>query len=268
MFRLREYGEVSSTNDIVKQALDAGEAEGLAVCARSQTAGYGRVRGRRWESPEGGLYLSLLLRPGVAAERLSELSIVSAVAVRDAIAGFACDRAQADAVQIKWPNDIVLMSDVGEGPGSSRMGKLAGISLEARAGGVCLGIGVNLADTARAAALPPDTKYRPACVGDIAACGVHVGRQEVRDAVLTQFERRYRDWHSRGLEAVIDEYRRHDCLAGRLVTVTGRDGSHIVKGRAAGIDAAGHLLATPENAPAHTPPTPLSSGEVSIKLAT
>ena len=65
-FRLRVLDEVTSTNDEVKRAREAGEPEGLAVSARRQTGGYGR-QGRTWASPEGGLYLSLLLRPSVDA---------------------------------------------------------------------------------------------------------------------------------------------------------------------------------------------------------
>ena len=85
-FRLRVLDEVTSTNDEVKRALEAGEPEGLAVSARRQTGGYGR-QGRTWASPEGGLYLSLLLRPSVDAALLPTLSLVTALAVRRAVAG-------------------------------------------------------------------------------------------------------------------------------------------------------------------------------------
>ena len=80
-FRLRELAEVSSTNDVVKRALEAGEPEGLAVRACRQTGGYGR-QGRTWTSPEGGLYLSLLLRPRVPSAQLPTLSLVAGLAVR------------------------------------------------------------------------------------------------------------------------------------------------------------------------------------------
>ncbi len=56
LFRLQAYGEVPSTNEIVKRAIEEGEPEGLAVGARVQTAGYGR-QGRAWSSPDGGMYL-------------------------------------------------------------------------------------------------------------------------------------------------------------------------------------------------------------------
>ena len=104
-FRLRELAEVSSTNDVVKRALEAGEPEGLAVRACRQTGGYGR-QGRTWASPEGGLYLSLLLRPRVPSAQLPTLSLVTGLAVREAVAAVA-DGSAAESVLIKWPNDVV-----------------------------------------------------------------------------------------------------------------------------------------------------------------
>ena len=88
MFRLREFDEVTSTNEVVKHALEEGEPEGLAVRARCQSGGYGR-QGRTWASPEGGLYLSLLLRPHVPPAQLPTLSLVAGLAVREAAVALA-----------------------------------------------------------------------------------------------------------------------------------------------------------------------------------
>ena len=64
-YRIRELAETKSTNDDVKKAAEQGESEGLVVWAKKQTAGRGR-HGRKWESPEGNLYASILLRPECA----------------------------------------------------------------------------------------------------------------------------------------------------------------------------------------------------------
>lgn len=82
-FRVECLEAVGSTNEVVKEALEAGEPEGLAVRARRQTGGYGR-QGRTWASPEGGLYMSLLLRPSVPSAQLPTLSLVVGLAVRRA----------------------------------------------------------------------------------------------------------------------------------------------------------------------------------------
>lgn len=105
-FRVVTLEETPSTNLEIKRALDAGEAEGLVVRARRQVAGYGR-QGRAWASPEGGLYCSLLLRPSVDLAALPTLSLVVGIAVRRAVVSL-IDVPAAQAIQIKWPNDVVL----------------------------------------------------------------------------------------------------------------------------------------------------------------
>ncbi|WP_251213228.1 biotin--[acetyl-CoA-carboxylase] ligase [Adlercreutzia murintestinalis] len=131
-FHLSEHDEVGSTNTLIKQAIEQGAPEGTAVCARVQTGGYGR-QGRAWKSPQGGLYLSVLLRPDVAVAQLPTLSLVVGLAVRRAlvaVCGGDADRgdpqgssvhlpasdeiaasdvptASVPDIRVKWPNDVV-----------------------------------------------------------------------------------------------------------------------------------------------------------------
>ena len=125
--------EVGSTNDEAR-ALGLAEApSGAAVAARRQTAGRGR-RGHTWASPEGNLYLSVLLRPAVPPSKLPGLAAACGLGVLDALDGFGVSNAP----QLKWPNDVL-----------ARERKLAGILVEAgrdEAGetfAVC-GVGVNI----------------------------------------------------------------------------------------------------------------------------
>lgn len=108
-FRVESLEAVGSTNDEVKRALEAGEPEGLAVRARRQTGGYGR-QGRAWASPEGGMYLSLLLRPDVLPAQLPTLSLVTGLAVRRALASLVT-LDEARRIKVKWPNDVIYASD-------------------------------------------------------------------------------------------------------------------------------------------------------------
>ena len=129
-YAIRCFEEVTSTNEEVKRLVAAGAPEGSVVTSIVQTGGYGR-QGRRWSSPAGSLYLSLLLRPcdhGIAACDLSTLSLALALAVHDILVPYA---ATAD-IAVKWPNDVMCAA-----------GKLCGISLEAVGNAVCIGIGIN-----------------------------------------------------------------------------------------------------------------------------
>ena len=78
--RIIRLDEATSTNDVVKHHARKGEAEGLVVVAKRQTEGRGRL-GREWVSPEGGLYLSVLLRPDLDPKELTGLTVYSAVPV-------------------------------------------------------------------------------------------------------------------------------------------------------------------------------------------
>ena len=130
-WRIQSYGCVDSTNRIIKDALAQGSGEGLCAVALQQSGGYGR-QGRLWESPLGGLYTSFALVPahrGVSLDRLPLVSLVMSIVLRRALGKY-CD---ASKLAIKWPNDLLFDG-----------GKVAGISLEATAGGVCVGIGINV----------------------------------------------------------------------------------------------------------------------------
>ncbi len=132
--------ETGSTNDDVMELGRAGEPAGTAVAAHEQTLGRGR-RGHIWGSPEGGLYLSVLLRPQVPMHYLMGLAAVCALGALDALHELGATKAE-----LKWPNDVIV-PERGGVVGAVR--KLAGILVEAGTGeagvfAVC-GIGVNLA---------------------------------------------------------------------------------------------------------------------------
>lgn len=93
---------VPSTNAAVKALASNGAPEGTAMIAGCQTQGRGRL-GRTFFSEEGGLYLSVLLRPERPASDLMTLTARTAVCVRQAI----IDVCSID-TQIKWVNDLYL----------------------------------------------------------------------------------------------------------------------------------------------------------------
>jgi BirA family biotin operon repressor/biotin-[acetyl-CoA-carboxylase] ligase len=124
------HESIGSTSDRLKDLARMGAPEWTAVLADAQTVGRGR-EGRAWQSPPGGLYLSVLLRP--AAERAPLVPLAAGVAVAEAVRSFGV------AGELKWPNDVL-----------ARDRKLAGILAEASSGvagveWVALGIGVNVA---------------------------------------------------------------------------------------------------------------------------
>ncbi|MGQ9530725.1 MAG: biotin--[acetyl-CoA-carboxylase] ligase, partial [Candidatus Bathycorpusculaceae bacterium] len=76
--------EVSSTNDLAKQMADYGASEGTIVIAEKQTAGRGRLD-RKWFSPKGGLYFSVILRPKINAKDAVKLVFAAGLAVAEVL---------------------------------------------------------------------------------------------------------------------------------------------------------------------------------------
>jgi BirA family biotin operon repressor/biotin-[acetyl-CoA-carboxylase] ligase len=92
-----------STNDDALRLADSGAPEGTVVVASRQTAGRGRL-GRPWHSSgDGGLYLSIVLRPAGPVESLTRWTVASALAACEA-----CREASGAAIEIKWPNDLIF----------------------------------------------------------------------------------------------------------------------------------------------------------------
>lgn len=232
------FKEVSSTNDQVKKALRAHAAEGYVCRARKQTGGYGR-QGRYWTSPEGGLYQSILLRPTRDVTKLPQLGFVMALSIRAALLRLSA--MPADSIKVKWPNDLMA----GEK-------KIAGISMEATSGGVCVGVGVNVFRPKEEGDLLSDGKYEPAFFADLAIGFTEVGgiafgngytfanREEaidaVGDAILSAFWQCYPVWQANGFAPFLREYEQCSYLQGKHVRMQLLNGDVIVEGVVTGVD--------------------------------
>src|SRR5258707_15106859 len=127
------FQETTSTNDVVEKFARDNIKEGVVVFAESQTKGRGRL-GRKWPSPaRKGLWFSVLLRPNLRPQEITQLTVASATALRRAIQSHTGLKPE-----IKWPNDVLI-----------RGKKVAGILTELnaeldRVKYVILGIGVDV----------------------------------------------------------------------------------------------------------------------------
>ena len=129
---LHYYEEIGSTNTELKALAKAGAPEGTALIARRQTGGRGRL-GRSFHSREGGVYLSLLLRPQCAPGELMHLTCAVAVSMCDAVEA-ACGLRPS----VKWTNDLVH--------GRRKLGGILtelGFGTDGKVSWCILGIGIN-----------------------------------------------------------------------------------------------------------------------------
>lgn len=108
-----------STQERARELAHAGTPYGTLVVARVQTGGRGRL-GRRWGSPAGGLWMSLVLRPEFPASLAPRITQTAAVGVAKALWEIGVE------ARIKWPNDLL----VGRAGGRKICGILAESSAE------------------------------------------------------------------------------------------------------------------------------------------
>ncbi|MEA5515566.1 biotin--[acetyl-CoA-carboxylase] ligase [Nodularia sp. UHCC 0506] len=98
---LHIFESVPSTNQTLWDLLKHGADKKSVVIATQQTAGRGQW-GRQWNSPTGGLYLSVGLVSKLEATASYQLTLASAWGIASAL------RQCGVSVGIKWPNDLVL----------------------------------------------------------------------------------------------------------------------------------------------------------------
>lgn len=94
---------VDSTNRVARERAASGSPHGYGVVAASQRAGRGRL-GKSWQSPPGkGLYCTILVRPGLAVEDYSRITLTAGLAVC-----LVLEELFQLEVELKWPNDIYV----------------------------------------------------------------------------------------------------------------------------------------------------------------
>jgi BirA family transcriptional regulator, biotin operon repressor / biotin---[acetyl-CoA-carboxylase] ligase len=222
---VRHLATVDSTNEHALLMAAAGAPGGSVVVADEQTAGRGR-RGRGWHSPEGGLYLSYIVRDIEAIARPSLLTLAAGVAAARAIAdvtGFE--------PHLKWPNDVLT-------PGRPR--KLAGILAEASSVGsrvevIVIGIGINVS----MASAPREIEAIAASLES--ELGRAVSRQALKDALIPRLDAEVDRLRAGGEAAMLADWSaRAPGSRGARVSWRAVDGERT--GVTAGIDGEGALL--------------------------
>ena len=220
--------ETQSTNADLVAAARNGAATGLVRVAEHQTGGRGRL-GRRWQAPpRSGLALSLLLRPGVPAERWPWLPLLTGVAVAEA-----CRRvAEVDAV-VKWPNDVLVDER-----------KVAGVLTErvetAIGAAAVVGIGLNVSLGAHE--LPVPTASSLALAG-----GSQLDRAVLLRSLLRTFDALFSVWEAAdgdpamGQPGLHASYTQRCVTLGRAVRADLPDGTS-VHGQALDVDPDGRLV--------------------------
>lgn len=214
--------DIASTNDFCYELAEKGEPMGTVAVADCQTGGRGR-KGRCWESPEGGLWFSLILRPAFTPLEAAALTNVTAVGLCRGLMYY-----PGLGAKIKWPNDIFADGKKCGGILSEMMVR------ENKLAYVVIGVGLNLTSLSLSEAV------KPAAVGIEDLYGDGVDKKELLCRLLLGLESAYDQYFSGQREELFEEWKEHALVIGKNVTVNTVGGD--ISGRPVGLTSDGFLL--------------------------
>ena len=215
---------VDSTNLFAFRLALAGEAEGTAVIAESQTMGKGRL-GRVWFSPTGrNLCLSVILRPRVHPSRIYPITFLSSLAVYDTVRSLGAEPT------LKWPNDVLI-------EGKKVCGTLLELSTEAEmVKFVVVGIGLNI--NMKRAEMADEIRHKATSLS-LATKKIYE-RSAVCGMLLSNLERYYDVFRVRGESEICRLWEERAAIRGKFLEIVQMGESH--RGVCEGVDKDGAML--------------------------
>ena len=215
---------IDSTNNYLMRRLPNSVVQGQACLAEYQDSGRGR-RGRKWISPFGSqIYLSMYWQLSHGLSSAMGLSLVTALAVSDAIKK-CCDIQ----VELKWPNDIYINGV-----------KVAGIliDLEGQPLEEChsvIGIGLNV-DMPKSAGDEIDQAWT-----DLTSHYKQpVDRNILSAELIKSLWDRLAQYSLNGIDEMVEEWHSHDLYLNKSVKLL--TGEKVTKGICRGVNHQGALL--------------------------
>ena len=211
----------------ISVAITGTSPDGTVVIAEQQKGGRGRLK-RKWISPPGGLWFSVILKPEIPPSLITLLPFVAALAVREGIA--ATTKLEP---RLKWPNDIMIA-------GKKVAGILLDISAEADSVNYAvIGVGINVNVDAR------EISTRIVGAQEITSIRKELGhdanRLKLIQISLEKLEMYLEGLYRKGGSEIIGAWKRQADMLGRHVSIT-HNGKPLCEGIASDLDEDGSLV--------------------------
>jgi BirA family biotin operon repressor/biotin-[acetyl-CoA-carboxylase] ligase len=201
-------------------------SDGIVIIAGEQKSGRGR-QNRKWLSPKGGIWLSVVLRPRISASKITLLPFAAALAVCDTIK----KTTQLDA-KLRWPNDVTIS-------GKKVAGILIDISMEAeRINYAVVGIGINANVDSSAISSYLEKGIKVTSLSD--ELGHKTNILDLTKVILERLEYYYMELKRCAPNTIIEEWKKNSDILYQKVAVT--QNNRTIQGIAADVNDDGSLL--------------------------
>ena len=197
------FNEVMSTNTVGKFLSENGVENGTVILSEKQSGAKGRL-GKHWESPLGGIWLSLIVKPKVDHSKIPMITLATGVAVVKTL-----ERIGIENAEIKWPNDVMINGK-----------KVCGILTEAitkfnTIDSVIIGVGIDA--NFNVDVLPEELREGTTTLGR--ELDQKVNENEVIKFFLEEFEKIGILFEEGEFEKILKEWRRYSYSIGKIVEV-------------------------------------------------
>jgi BirA family biotin operon repressor/biotin-[acetyl-CoA-carboxylase] ligase len=222
------FESLGSTQDQAIKMASNPRYNGAVVIAQKQTGGRGRA-GRKWISPKGGIWLSIILRPEFDISVATLFPIASSLALSKAL-----EKCFEISPELKWPNDVTLN-------GKKVAGILVDASLESnQIENIVLGVGINFDVNAKE--IEENLKNTPNFYGvtSLQKLKKNVTAIKLVQVFLIELENIFEMLNSGQTKKIIKEWTSRSSTIGKIVKLNTKTGK--TKGKAIRIDDDGALV--------------------------
>ncbi|MEA3457647.1 MAG: biotin--[acetyl-CoA-carboxylase] ligase [Candidatus Thermoplasmatota archaeon] len=215
------FKSLSSTNLYAKKLVEDGATEGTIVVADIQTSGRGR-KDRKWSSPKGGLWFSVILYPHIPPHHGMLVTMLSSVSIAQGIR-----EVTGLSSVIKWPNDLLLN-------GKKVCGVLTELDAEMdRINYTVVGIGINVNNLI-------DEKLQNTAISLIQKNGSKISKVKLLRSILKYLDENYNRLLSGDYGSIRDLWFSHANIIGKRIRIKGE--KTVIEGTVSNVDDSGCLI--------------------------
>ena len=224
--RVYYFDSTDSTQNFAMEIASNDKENGTVVISKKQTGGRGRMK-RKWKSPTGGIWMSIIIHPKFDVSYTTLVPIATSLALCMAI-----EKILKIKPELKWPNDVTLKGK-----------KVAGVLVDTsiisnEIENMVLGIGINF--KIKPHELASTIKKTPNFYGVATLVKKNERALPLVHQFLYELEKVFQLINSRRIKKIKSEWTKRSSTIGRNVSIITSEGN--VSGKAVKIDSDGALI--------------------------
>jgi len=220
------FNTIDTTQNFAMEIVTRNNTNGAIIIAKKQTGGRGRMK-RKWKSPVGGIWMSIIIHPkfGVSSTTLVPIAISLALCI-------AIEKTLKIKPELKWPNDVTLKGK-----------KVAGVLVDASIVSneieyMIIGVGINF--KIKPIELTNAIKKTPNFYGVTTLVKKDVNSLPLLHQFLYELENVFQMIDSMHIKKIVNQWTKRSSTIGRNVSIITGNGR--INGKAVKIDDDGALI--------------------------